>query len=116
MKFTEGAFRAWGYEVAKEEFSDVTITEDEVWDKFGGNIPEGKIVIKDRIADIMFQLLQLRPSEFDVIATTNLNGDYLSDAAGQRKSEESESHLVRTSRIMSLYLRQHTELLLNTRI
>ncbi len=81
MKFTEGAFRAWGYEVAKEEFSDVTITEDEVWDKFGGGIPEGKIVIKDRIADIMFQLLQLRPSEFDVIATTNLNGDYLSDAA-----------------------------------
>ena len=80
MKFTEGAFRAWGYELAKEEFADVTVTEDEVWDKFDGEVPEGKIVIKDRIADIMFQLMQLRPAEFDVIATTNLNGDYLSDA------------------------------------
>jgi isocitrate dehydrogenase len=80
MKFTEGAFRNWGYELAKEEFGDVTISEDEVWEKHGGTPPEGKIVIKDRIADITFQLLQLRPAEFDVIATTNLNGDYLSDA------------------------------------
>ncbi len=80
MKFTEGAFRNWGYEVAAEEFGDITITEDQLWDEFGGKQPEGKIVIKDRIADIMFQLMQLRPAEFDVIATMNLNGDYLSDA------------------------------------
>ncbi len=81
MKFTEGAFRKWGYEVAKDEFGDVTITEDELWEKHDGKRPEGKIVIKDRIADIMFQLLQLRPAEFEVLATMNLNGDYLSDAA-----------------------------------
>ena len=81
MKFTEGAFRKWGYEVAAQEFGDVTITEDELWDKHDGKRPEGKIVIKDRIADIMFQLLQLRPGEFDVLATMNLNGDYLSDSA-----------------------------------
>ncbi len=80
MKFTEGAFRKWGYEVAAEEFGDVTITEDEVWEKHDGKVPEGKIVIKDRIADIMFQLMLLRPAEFDVLATMNLNGDYLSDA------------------------------------
>jgi len=80
MKFTEGAFRAWGYELAAEEFAEHTVTEDEVWDKYDGDVPHGKVVIKDRIADIMFQLLQLRPAEFDVIATTNLNGDYLSDA------------------------------------
>jgi isocitrate dehydrogenase len=81
MKFTEGAFRKWGYELAAEEFGDVTITEDELWEKHDGKRPDGKIVIKDRIADIMFQLLQLRPAEFDVLATMNLNGDYLSDAA-----------------------------------
>ncbi|NBB93097.1 MAG: isocitrate dehydrogenase (NADP(+)) [Gammaproteobacteria bacterium] len=81
MKFTEGAFRKWGYELAEEEFGEVTITEDELWEKHDGKRPEGKIVIKDRIADIMFQLLQLRPAEFDVLATMNLNGDYLSDAA-----------------------------------
>jgi isocitrate dehydrogenase len=80
MKFTEGAFRKWGYEVAAEEFGDVTITEDELWEKHDGHPPEGKIVIKDRIADIMFQLMLLRPAEFDVLATMNLNGDYLSDA------------------------------------
>jgi len=80
MKFTEGAFRAWGYEVARDEFGEQTITEDELWSKFDGKQPEGKVVIKDRITDIMFQLLQLRPSEFDVLATMNLNGDYLSDA------------------------------------
>ena len=80
MKFTEGAFRNWGYELAKEEFADATISEDEVWSEHNGKAPEGKIVIKDRIADITFQLLQLRPAEFDVLATTNLNGDYLSDA------------------------------------
>jgi isocitrate dehydrogenase len=80
QKFTEGAFRKWGYEVAAEEFADETISEADLWDKFNGKCPEGKIVIKDRIADIMFQLMQLRPAEFSVLATTNLNGDYLSDA------------------------------------
>ncbi len=80
MKFTEGAFRNWGYEVAREEFSDYIITEESLYNDYGGKQPEGKIVIKDRIADITFQLLQLRPAEFDVLATMNLNGDYLSDA------------------------------------
>jgi isocitrate dehydrogenase len=80
MKYTEGAFRKWGYEVAKEEFGEVTITEQELWDQYGGKQPEGKIVVKDRIADIMFQQMLLRPDEYDVIATPNLNGDYLSDA------------------------------------
>ena len=80
MKFTEGAFRNWGYELAKAEFREQIVTEEELWDDFNGEMPEGKILVKDRIADIMFQLLQLRPAEFDVIATTNLNGDYLSDS------------------------------------
>ncbi|NDY96992.1 isocitrate dehydrogenase (NADP(+)) [Wenzhouxiangella limi] len=80
MKFTEGAFRKWGYELAAEEFGDVTITEDELWEKYDGTAPDGKIVIKDRIADIMFQLMLLRPAEFEVLATMNLNGDYLSDS------------------------------------
>ncbi|MGF1527824.1 MAG: isocitrate dehydrogenase (NADP(+)) [Candidatus Competibacterales bacterium] len=81
MKFTEGAFRNWGYQLAKDEFGDVTITEEELYSTYGGKQPPGKIVIKDRIADIIFQLLMLRPAEFDVLATMNLNGDYLSDAA-----------------------------------
>jgi len=76
MKFTEGAFKDWGYQVAKEEFGDVTISETDL----AGNAANGKIVIKDRIADSMFQQVLLRPSEYSVIATTNLNGDYLSDA------------------------------------
>jgi isocitrate dehydrogenase len=80
QKFTEGAFRNWGYEVARDEFSTVTITEEQLYGEYKGKQPEGKIVIKDRIADIMFQMMLLRPDEFDVIATTNLNGDYLSDA------------------------------------
>ena len=80
MKFTEGAFRNWGYELARTEFAEHTITEDELWEKHDGRQPEGKVVIKDRIADIMFQMMLLRPAEFDVIATSNLNGDYLSDA------------------------------------
>ena len=80
QKFTEGAFQRWGYELAKEEFGDVTITEDELWEEYDGEAPEGKIVIKDRIADIIFQHVLLRPKEFGVLATTNLNGDYLSDA------------------------------------
>lgn len=80
MKFTEGAFREWGYEIAKEEFPDVTITEDELWDDYGGKQPDGKIVMKDRIADSMFQQVLTRPSEYDVMAMPNLNGDYMSDA------------------------------------
>jgi isocitrate dehydrogenase len=80
MKFTEGAFRSWGYEVAREEFGNVTITEEQLYAEYKGKQPEGKIVIKDRIADIMFQMMLLRPDEFDVLATPNLNGDYLSDA------------------------------------
>ena len=80
MKFTEGAFRNWGYEVAKQEFREQVVTEEELWDDYNGEMPEGRILVKDRIADIMFQLLLLRPAEFDVIATMNLNGDYLSDA------------------------------------
>ncbi len=80
MKFTEGAFRDWGYELARAEFSDRTITEDELWEKHNGKAPAGKVVIKDRIADSMFQQVLLRPDEYDVIATPNLNGDYLSDA------------------------------------
>jgi len=75
QKFTEGAFRKWGYEVAREEFSDVAVS----WDDCGGK-PEGKILVKDNIADITLQQVLTRPDEFDVIATTNLNGDYLSDA------------------------------------
>ncbi len=77
MKFTEGAFMAYGYEVAKE-FGDQVITEKEVTE---GKSAVGKLLIKDRIADSMFQQLLLRPDEYDVIATTNLNGDYVSDAA-----------------------------------
>lgn len=80
MKFTEGAFREWGYEVAREQFGDVTVTEADVTEKYNGKVPEGKIVIKDRIADNMFQQILTRPDEYDVIATPNLNGDYLSDA------------------------------------
>ncbi|RJQ51074.1 MAG: isocitrate dehydrogenase (NADP(+)) [Desulfobacteraceae bacterium] len=80
MKFTEAAFRKWGYEVAKERFSDKTVTEQELYDTYHGKRPEGKVVIKDRIADVMFQFVLLRPDEFDVIATPNLNGDYISDA------------------------------------
>jgi len=80
MKFTEGAFSRWGYEVAKEQFGDRTITENELYEQYNGNRPEGIVVIKDRIADMLFQQVLLRPDEFDVIATPNLNGDYISDA------------------------------------
>lgn len=80
MKFTEGAFSRWGYEVAKERFGDRTITEAELYDRYNGHAPENKIVIKDRIADMLFQQVLLRPDEFAVIATPNLNGDYISDA------------------------------------
>ena len=80
QKFTEGAFQRWGYELAKEEFPEETISWEEVAANHGGNVPEGKILVQDTIADIMFQKMLLRPKEHDVIATTNLNGDYLSDA------------------------------------
>ncbi len=80
MKYTEGAFKEWGYALAKREFGDVIITEDELWEKYDGKQPAGKLLIKDRIADAMFQQLLLRPDEYSVIATMNLNGDYLSDA------------------------------------
>jgi isocitrate dehydrogenase len=75
QKFTEGAFREWGYELVREEFSDVAVG----WDDCGGD-PGGRILVKDTIADITLQQVLTRPDEFDVIATTNLNGDYLSDA------------------------------------
>jgi isocitrate dehydrogenase len=77
MKFTEGAFKEWGYELAREEFAGRAVSEDEV---SKGADTRGKVVIKDRIADSMFQQIQLRPDEYSVIATPNLNGDYLSDA------------------------------------
>ena len=80
MKFTEGAFRRWGYDVAQEEFGEKTITEAELWEKYNGTIPADKVVIKDRIADAMFQQILLRPAEYDVLAMPNLNGDYMSDA------------------------------------
>ncbi len=77
MKFTEGAFRDWAYELAREEFSDQTIAESELWN---GADPAGKLLVNDRIADAMFQQVLLRPDEYDVLVTPNLNGDYLSDA------------------------------------
>jgi isocitrate dehydrogenase len=76
MKFTEGAFRDWGYELAKREFPGSVVS----WDECGGNAPEGKVLIKDVIADAFLQQIMTRPSEYDVIATLNLNGDYISDA------------------------------------
>ncbi len=78
MKFTEGAFKDWGYEVARDEFRGQAVSEDEVGK---GADAKGKVVVKDRIADSMFQQIQLRPDEYSVVATPNLNGDYLSDAA-----------------------------------
>ncbi|HWI52561.1 MAG TPA: isocitrate/isopropylmalate family dehydrogenase, partial [Symbiobacteriaceae bacterium] len=80
QKFTEGAFRDWGYQVATTEFRDYCITEEELWsDEYKGKQPADKILVRDRIADITFQQLLLRPEEWDVLATCNLNGDYLSD-------------------------------------
>jgi len=81
MKYTEGAFRDWGYQVAEKEFQQETISEAQLNDKYGGKVPKGRVIVKDRIADAMFQQLLLRPQEYSVLATTNLNGDYLSDAA-----------------------------------
>ena len=76
QKFTEGAFRKWGYELAKREYADMVVS----WEECDGNPPEGKILIKDAIADIFLQQILTRPVEFDVVATMNLNGDYFSDA------------------------------------
>jgi isocitrate dehydrogenase len=81
MKFTEGSFAKWGYELAEKEFGDVTISEKRLWDELDGKMPKGKILVKDRIADSIFQQIQTRPDEYDVFALPNLNGDYLSDAA-----------------------------------
>jgi isocitrate dehydrogenase len=80
MKYTEGAFRDWGYQLIKDEFGDKAVTEDEVNKKHGGKVPEGKILVNDRIADSMFQQVLLRPSEYDVLAVPNLIGDFISDA------------------------------------
>ena len=76
QKFTEGAFQKWGFELAREEFGDQTVS----WEECGGKPPAGKLLIKDAIADNFLQQILTRPDEFDVIATTNLNGDYISDA------------------------------------
>jgi len=80
MKFTEGAFAKWGYEVAREKFRNQTFTEKELYDDYRGHFPAGKVLVKDRIADMLFQQVLLRPAEYQVIATPNLNGDYISDA------------------------------------
>jgi isocitrate dehydrogenase len=80
MKYTEGAFRDWGYQTALKEFRDKVVTEAELEKDYNWQVPPGKIVIKDRIADSMFQQILTRTKEYDVVATPNLNGDYLSDA------------------------------------
>jgi isocitrate dehydrogenase len=80
MKFTEGAFRDWGYELVREEFQGACVTEQEVTEVHAGQAPAGKVIVKDRIADSMFQQALLRPEEYSVLCTPNLNGDFLSDA------------------------------------
>jgi isocitrate dehydrogenase len=80
MKFTEGGFRDWGYEVARDEFKNLVVTEADL-NKAGSTARADAVILKDRIADSMFQQLLLRPEDYEVIATPNLNGDYLSDAA-----------------------------------
>ncbi|EMA42364.1 isocitrate dehydrogenase (NADP(+)) [Halobiforma nitratireducens] len=82
MKFTEGQFRDWGYEVAEEEYGDEVITEDTLWEERDGEAPEDAVVVNDRIADNMLQQIQTRTEEYDILATMNLNGDYISDACG----------------------------------
>ena len=78
MKFTEGAFRDWGYELAKEEFNGLVVTEEQI--RTSGESPDGKVLMNDRIADNMFQQILTRPDEYSILATPNLNGDYLADA------------------------------------
>jgi len=80
MKYTEGAFRDWGYQLAKKEFRDRIVTEEELYSTFNGQLPADKILINDRIADNIFQQVLLRPAEYKILACPNLNGDYLSDA------------------------------------
>jgi isocitrate dehydrogenase len=80
MKYTEGLFQAEIYKLAAEEFKDRVVTEEEINEKYGGKCPEGMLILKNRIADSMFQQILLRPDEYDVIVTPNLNGDYISDA------------------------------------
>jgi isocitrate dehydrogenase len=80
MKYTEGAFQNWGYEVALEEFEGKTLSEAELESRYNWQTPPGRVVIKDRLADNLFQQVLLRPAEYQVIATPNLNGDYISDA------------------------------------
>src|SRR5690606_21879415 len=80
QKFTEGAFTKWGYEVARDEFHDETLSWDDVANNHSGKVPAGKVLIQDTIADITCQHMLLRPKDHSVLATTNLNGDYLSDA------------------------------------
>jgi len=82
MKFTEGAFRDWGYEVAEEEYGDEVITEDTLWEERDGEQPDDAVVVNDRIADNMLQQILTRTDQYDVLALPNLNGDYLSDACG----------------------------------
>ncbi|HEY9870781.1 MAG TPA: isocitrate/isopropylmalate family dehydrogenase, partial [Candidatus Obscuribacterales bacterium] len=80
MKFTEGAFRDWGYQLAEEEFKETVVKEEQLAKEYEGKLPAGKVLINDRIADSMFQQVLTRPDEYSVLATPNLNGDYLSDA------------------------------------
>ena len=82
MKFTEGAFRDWGYEVAKEEYGEEVITEDTLWEERDGDPPDEAVVVNDRIADNMLQQILTRTDQYDVMALPNLNGDYVSDACG----------------------------------
>ncbi|BBL46714.1 NADP-dependent isocitrate dehydrogenase [Metallosphaera sedula] len=82
LKYTEGAFRDWAYDLIKREFREKVVTEEEITKEYNGKAPEGKIVVNDRIADNMFQQIITRPDEYDVILAPNLNGDYISDAAG----------------------------------
>ena len=82
MKFTEAQFRDWGYEVAEEEYGEEVITEDTLWEERDGEPPEDAVVVNDRIADNMLQQILTRTDEYDVVATMNLNGDYMSDACG----------------------------------
>jgi isocitrate dehydrogenase len=94
MKYTEGAFRDWGYKLAAKEFPTKTISEDELWSKYNGEMPKGKILIKDRIADSMFQQILTRTDEYEVVATPNLNGDYLSDACAAQAPKYADKDMV----------------------
>jgi isocitrate dehydrogenase len=81
MRLTEGSFRDWGYELAKKEFGDYIVTEQEMLDDHNGEAPRGRVIVRDRLADQVFQQMLLRPDDYDVIATTNMNGDYIASMA-----------------------------------